>query len=154
MSMSYPPPMEEIDFVVLNEDYSRFLVHDGTIIRAKVVVKKIFFATQKTPEGYPAGISLDSINVVAAIVPPGNRGQPSVEPFDVTREKGEEKKFEEQETRTQEYMTTNGFKISVKPVVTKVFRYQKYNNYGEPIYNVIMQAITNIDKVTSTATSP
>lgn len=47
---------EEVDFVILNEDYSRFLiVPDGTIIKAKVVLKKIFFTVDRTPEGYPMG---------------------------------------------------------------------------------------------------
>jgi hypothetical protein len=44
-------------------------------------------------------------------------------------------------------MTTNGFKITIKPVLTKVFRYEKYNNFGEPMYNIALQAITNIDKI-------
>jgi hypothetical protein len=149
-----PPPMEEVDFVVLSEDYSRFLVHDGTIIKAKMVVRKIFFASQKSPEGYPVAVSLDSMNAIAAIVPQTNKRAPSMEQFDPTRERGEEQKFEEQETKTQEYMTTTGFRITVKPIVTKVFKYKKYNNFGEPIYNVALQAITNIDKIASTAASP
>ena len=49
-------------------------------------------------------------------------------------------------------MTTNGFKISVRPVLTKVFKYDKYNHLGEPLYNVTLQAITNIDKIETTAT--
>jgi hypothetical protein len=52
----------------------------------------------------------------------------------------------------QEYMTTNGFRVSIKPVLTKVFRYDKYTQLGEPIYNVVLQAITNIDKIETTAT--
>lgn len=46
--------------------------------------------------------------------------------------------------------TPDGFGITVKPVVTKIFRYNKYNVYSEPIYNVNVQAITNIDKIEST----
>jgi len=42
-------------------------------------------------------------------------------------------------------MTTNGFKISIRPVITKAFKYGKYNPLEEPIYNVTLQAITNID---------
>ena len=147
------PEAQEVDFVVLNEDYSRLLVHDGTIIKAKIVVRKIFFTPQKTPEGYPAGFFFDSINAVAAIVPPALRSKPSLEPFNPQTDKGQEISFEEQDIKTQEYMTTNGFRITIKPTVTKVFRYAKINAYGEPVYNVIIQSISNIHKIESTATS-
>jgi hypothetical protein len=113
-------PVEEVDFVVINEDYSRYLVHDGSILKAKIVVRKILFTSQRTPEGYPASVNFDAINVVTAIVPPGNRREPSVEPFNPTKDKGQEKKFEEQEIKSQEYMTTNGFRITIKPVLTKM----------------------------------
>jgi predicted RNA-binding protein with PUA domain len=66
---------------------------------------------------------------------------------------GDEVKFEPQEEKWQEYMTTEGFKILVKPIVVKVIKYDKYNNYGEPIYSAIIQAITNIEKLASTATT-
>ncbi len=141
---------QEVDFVVLSEDYSRYLVNDGTIIKAKVVVRKIFFNPQKTPEGYPAGVGIDAMNAIAAIVPAALRRQPSFEPFNPQVDKGTEIKFEEQEVKTQEYMTTNGFRITVKPVVTKIFKYPKVNNYGEPIYNMVIQSITNIEKIEST----
>lgn len=146
-----PTEMQEVDFVVLSEDYSRFLVHDGTIIKAKIVVRKIFFTPQRSPEGYPLNMGFDSINAVAAIVPPALKGKPSNEPFN-PQEAGMEMKFEEQEVKTQEYMTTNGFRISMKPLLTKVFRYNKMNAFGEPVYNVIVQAVTNIHKIETTAT--
>jgi hypothetical protein len=47
-------------------------------------------------------------------------------------------------------MTTNGFTVSIRPVLTKVFRYDKYNNAGEPLYNTVLQAITKMDKIEST----
>jgi len=141
---------QDVDFVVLSEDYSRYLLSDGTILKAKVVVRKIFFNPQKTPEGYPANMGIDSINATAVIAPPSLRRQPNIQPFNPQVEKGIEIKFEEQEVKTQEYMTTNGFRITVKPVVTKIFKYPRANQYGEPIYNLVMQAITNIEKIEST----
>lgn len=144
--------MQEVDFVVLSEDYSRWVVHDGTIIKAKIVIRKIFFMPQLTPEGYPAGFFFDSVNAVAAIVPPSLRSNPSSELFNPQVEKGQEMPFEEQDIKKQEYMTTNGFRITLKPTVTKVFRYSKNNAYGEPVYNVILQSISNIHKIETTAT--
>ena len=61
---------QEVDFVVLNEDYSRFLLHDGSSLKAKIVLKKIFFTPIKTPEGYPVNTAFDTVNVVVSMVPP------------------------------------------------------------------------------------
>lgn len=94
---------------------------------------------------------MDATEVVSSLIPTGNRQPPSTEPWNPQRDAGEEKKFEEQDVKTQEYMTSNGFKLTIKPVLAKVFRYQKYNVFGEPIYSVSMQSIMNIDKIPSTS---
>jgi hypothetical protein len=144
---------EEVDFIVLSEDYSRFLiVPDGTTLKAKIVLRKIFLTVERTPEGYPVSAEVDAMNVISSMVPSSSRRQPSTEPWIPQHDKGEEMKFEEQDVKTQEYMTPNGFKLTVKPVLAKVFRYQKYNTYGEPIYTASLQSIVNIDKIPSTST--
>lgn len=143
--------MKEVDFVVLKEDYSRFiLIADGTILKAKAVVKKIFFHPQKTPEGYPASMAVDTTNIISSIVPPSSKRQPSPEPWNPQRDRGEEVEFNEQKIEVQEYMTPDGFRVTVKPVLTKVLKYSKFNEFGEPIYGLTMQAITNIEKIEST----
>jgi len=63
---------------------------------------------------------------------------------------GTEVKFDPIEEKWQEYMTTDGFRVLVKPVVVKVIRYDKYNSFGEPIYSAVIQSITNIEKVAAT----
>ncbi len=75
-------PMIEMDFAVMNEDFSRYLLHDGTILKVKIVVKKILRSAESTAQGYPASISIDSINAVAAIVPQSLKREPSREPWD------------------------------------------------------------------------
>jgi hypothetical protein len=144
--------LEDVDFVVSNEDYSRFLIiPDSTVIKAKVVVKKILFTIQRTPEGYPSGIEIDAMNAVTSVVPSSMKRSPSAEPWNPRQDKGEEMKFEEQKVITQEYHTTNGFKVTIRPVLAKVFRYGKYNVYGEPIYTASLQSILNIDKISDPA---
>lgn len=140
---------QEADFIVRDEDYSRYLLNDGTILKAKIVLRKILFSGVKTPEGYPAQTNFDTINAVAAIVPPANKRPPSAEPFN-PKQKGEEISFQEQEVKTQEYMTSDGFRITIRPVLSKVFKYSQVNMYGEPTYQVVLQNITNIDKIEST----
>jgi len=144
--------MIECDFIVVTEDYSRYLLHDGTTLKVKVVVKKIFRSAEITPEGLPVGLSFDSMNVVTAIVPPALKGPPSRESWDPRKDVGKEIKFEPLEEKWQEYVTNDGFKIMVKPVVVKVLKYDKRNIYGEPIYAASVQTITNVEKFTSTAT--
>lgn len=144
------PDMIETDFVVMKEDYSRYLVHDGTILKVKIVVRKILRSSDFTPQGYPSTINVDSMNAVVAIVPLSLKREASKEEFEPNIDVGEEVGFDPQEEKWQEYMTNEGLKILVKPVVTKVIRYKKYNNFGEPIYAATVQAITNISKLGST----
>lgn len=144
--------MIECDFTVISEDYSRYLLQDETILKLKIVVKKIFRSAEMTPEGIPIGLNFDSVNVVAAIVPPSLKGLPSKEVWDPRRDVGKEIKFETQEEKLQEYLTHDGFKIMVKPVVVKVLKYDKRNIYGEPIYAAHVQAIINVEKFISTVT--
>ena len=147
--MGYPPPTQMIDwdFVVLKEDFSRYLVQDGTILKVKIVVRKILRTLELNPQGYPLTYGIDAMNVVTTIVRPDLRRAPSSEPFDPRKDKGEEMKFEVQEEKWQEYMTFDGYKILVKPVVLKVIRYNKYNMFGEPIYLASIQQLTNIEKI-------
>jgi hypothetical protein len=144
--------MIECDFTVVSEDYSRYLLQDGTILKVKIVVKKIFRSAEVTPEGLPVALSFDSVNAVAAIVPPAMKGPPSKELWDPRKDVGKEIKFDVMEEKWQEYVTSDGFKIMVKPIVVKVLKYDKRNIYGEPIYAATVQSITNVEKFTSTAT--
>ncbi|MEM2875956.1 MAG: hypothetical protein QXL67_03260, partial [Candidatus Bathyarchaeia archaeon] len=139
MKMIEMANMIECDFTVVSEDYSRYLLRDGTTLKVKVVVKKIFRPADMTPEGYPIGLSFDSINAVAAIVHPSQKGPPSREPWDPRRDVGTEIRFEPTEEKWQEYVTHDGFKILIKPVVVKVLKYDKRNSYGEPIYATTVQ---------------
>ena len=113
----------EVDFIVREEDYSRFLLNDGTIIKAKIVLKKLLFSNATTPEGYPRQTNFDTVNAISAIVQEANKRVPSTEPFN-PQQKGEEIKFQDQDVKTQEYMTSNGFRVTIKPVLSKVFKYK------------------------------
>lgn len=146
-----PTQMVDWDFVVLKEDFSRYLVEDGTILKVKVVVRKIVKTLTLNPQGYPVGYGMDTVNAVAAIVPPQLKREPSKEPWDPRKDIGEEMKFEVQEEKWQEYMTHDGYRVLVKPVVVKIIKYQKYNEFGEPIYMATTQQITNVEKMATTA---
>jgi hypothetical protein len=143
--------LKEVDFCVIKEDYSRFVLNDETVIKAKIVVRKIFVSPINTPEGYPIQTAFDATNVVVAKVPASLRRTPSNEPLNLQIDKGEEIPHLKDDPREQEYITDNHFRITVRPVLTKVFRYRKYDLFGDPVYNVSLQQITNIEKIESTA---
>lgn len=139
--------MIETDFTIIKEDWNRFLVEDGTVMRVRIIVSKILHTVDKDPMGYP-NFTIASNNLVTALVPPRLIKEPSKEPWNPKKDVGQEMKFEVIQENTQEYHTTNGFKVLVKPFVSKIFRYLKYNNFGEPIYNVpSIQPILNIEKL-------
>ncbi|HYY91769.1 MAG TPA: hypothetical protein VE955_07255 [Candidatus Dormibacteraeota bacterium] len=141
-----------MDFAVVSEDYSRYLLKDGTTLKVKILVRKIMREGLITAQGYPINLGLDAANIVTAIVPPALKHNPSKEPWNPLTDVGTELKFEPIEEKWQEYITPDGYKIQVKPIVTKVIRYDKYNQFGEPIYNASVQTIVNIERFTSTAT--
>ena len=143
---------KEVDFCVIKEDYSRFILEDETIIKAKIVLRKIYVSPINTPEGYPTQTGFDIINIVVAKVPDTLKRKPSTEPVNMQVDRGEEIKSIKEQVREQEYITDNGLRITIKPVLTKVFRYNKYDITGDPIYNVSLQQITNIDKMQLTGT--
>lgn len=145
MSMT-PPPSREVDFMVRLEDWSRYLVNDGTELRVRIVVRKIIEINQPDPNGYP-GFGIESMNVVSAIVPDKLKRQPSTTPFNPQTQRGEEVNFITQEEKWQEYHTHDGFKVLVKPILVKVRKYDSYNMFGEPVYNVNIQSIVNAEKI-------
>ena len=106
----------------------------------------MFRTVQLSPTGYP-NMTVSSDNVVSSIVPDRLKRVPSQEPFNPQTDVAEELGFEQMEIKQQEYLTPDGFKVVVTPVLQKVFRYNKYNQYGEPIYSVSIQPLPNIEKV-------
>lgn len=139
--------LTEVDFSVIKEDYSRFILDDGTRIKAKIVVRKIFTSIQISPEGYPMQTAFDVIHIAVAKVPENLKKDPSPQPVISQNEVGEEIRSIKEEILEQQYDTEDGFRITIKPVLTKVFRYDKYDMFGDPMYSVSLQQITNIDKL-------
>jgi len=140
------PPSKEVDFEVRKEDWSRYLTDDGTELRIKIVVRKIIEIIQPSPTGYP-DFGFESMNIVSAIVPDKLKREPSKKQWDPKVDKGEEIGFKELITSEQEYLTTDGFVIKVKPVLTKVWKYDSFNMFGEPIYHVNIQQIVTPTKL-------
>ena len=109
---------------MLKEDWSRFLrLSDGFQLKIRVVTVDLFRTVQLSPTGYP-DMSVASENVISAIVPDRLKRMPSTEPFHPETDIADELTFEEMEVKQQEYLTPDGFKVTIKPVLQKVFRYR------------------------------
>ena len=75
---------------------------------------------------------------------------PSTQPIDTQNDIPEELRFEELEIKDQEYITPDGFKIIIKPVLQKIFKYNTFNGTGEPVYQATIHSIPNIEKIRNT----
>lgn len=140
------PSAEEVNFSIENEDWSRYMITDGTEMRIRVVVRKIFELKQPTPAGYP-NMAIESMNLVSTMVPDSLRGKTTKTPFDPTSTPGTEIEFKRKDEEIwQRYTTADKLTVLVKPILVKVLKYNSYNDFGEPIYNANIQNIINVKK--------
>jgi hypothetical protein len=140
------------DFSILKEDWSRFRISDGTQLKVRVAVTDIYRSLQVSNTGYPE-LQYFFQNLVSVMIPDKLRGNASNDPINLQSDIPEEIKFEEIDAKEQEYLTTDGFKVLIKPVLQKVFKYNKYNPFGEPIYQTTIHSIPNIEKIRNTQSS-
>lgn len=72
--------------------------------------------------------------------------------FDPSVDRPVEIEFSTTEEVWQEYRTEDGYRVLLRPVVAKVLKYEKYNEFGEPIYSVgRIQHILDIKHVKTNA---
>ncbi len=134
----------EIDFEVVKEDFTRYQVVDGTLLKIKICVLKILESSDRGLGGYPM-FGFVTSNMLNATVPARLRSSPT-EPA-ATKGGVEEIEFKLQEDVWQEYKTVDGFLVRIKPVVTKIFKHGKHNAFGEPIYGTDrIQAIQDVHR--------
>ncbi len=124
----------DLDFQVLEEDWSKYKVEGNVMIRFRTNVAKIFRSRGVGGTGYPT-FAIAANNIVSAIVPDELKGEPSKEPVKLPEDLDKELDFESIDVKWQKY-ATEGFIITLKPNVTKIFKTKKYNDRREPIYYV------------------
>lgn len=137
---------KEVDFEVIAEPWTRYRLKDGTIIRLRLPVFKIFEGVARGPMGYP-NFRIGSQSSVSAVVPEHLKGNPSsvkeVTPGDFVEES---KIVQRLEGEWQVYKTESGWIVKVRPVVRKIFKSNKFNDDREPIYNVNWEVLTDAVK--------
>lgn len=139
--------MAEIDFQVVREEYTRYLLEDRTVLKVKIPATKMIEGKTVNAAGYPT-IAVNTTNIVCAIVPDHLKKKPTSTDVDLFVDRPAELDFSVTDEVWQEYHTMSGYKILIRPVVTKVLKYEKYNAFGEPIYSVgNIQQILDIKRI-------
>lgn len=139
--------MAEIDFQVIKEEYTRYLLEDRTVLKVKIPAIKMIESETVDAAGYPT-IAVNTTNIVCAIVPDHLKKKPTGTDVDPFVDRPTELDFSVTDEVWQEYHTMDGYKILIRPIVTKVLKYEKYNAFGEPIYLVgNIQQILDIKRI-------
>jgi hypothetical protein len=138
--------MRELDFKTIREEWVHVHLEDGTVIRFKSVLTRVFDTGQRDPIGEVI-YRIDSQNVVVARAPDELKGQPS-EFIPPIHEIAKKKKPTAVKIRAivgdewNEYELEDGSRIRIKTVITKVLRLDGYfDAYGNPIYVIQSQMV-------------
>ncbi|MCS7119363.1 MAG: hypothetical protein RMH75_04895 [Archaeoglobaceae archaeon] len=138
--------IKELDFKARKEDWMNVFLEDGTVIRFKSILTRVFDTGQRDVLSEPI-YRIDSQNVVVARAPDELKGQPSefVPPIQEIV-----KKRRPTIVRIKalvgddwnEYELEDGSIIKTRTVITKVLRLDGYfDSYGNPVYVVQSQMI-------------
>ncbi|MDI9609868.1 MAG: hypothetical protein QXU31_08405 [Archaeoglobaceae archaeon] len=138
--------LRELDFKTIREEWMHIHLEDGTLIRFKSVLTRVFDTGQRDPVGEPI-YRIDSQNVVVAKAPDELKGTPSefVPPI---QEIAKKRRPTAVKIRAivgddwNEYELEDGSRIKIKTIVTKVLRLDGfYDAYGNPVYIIQSQMV-------------
>ncbi len=145
-----PPDItKEVEFDILREDWMRYKLKDLTLLRVRIAVLKLV-PTRMGELGTPE-FGILSQNIVSAVVPSGllKKGGPTkggpLTAQDIRE--GTDLDFQSVgEPKWQEYKTSDGWIVMLRPEVEKAVRLKYYNDVGEPIYWVHINPVSRVKK--------
>jgi hypothetical protein len=127
-----------INFKILTEDWSEYLLEDRSLLRIKTIPLKILFSGEE--------YGINSTNCLVTFSPRELKGEPSNEPIIQSEIKNSfdksDLKFEVRNEPWNEYELEDGTKIFLKMVAVQVSRTKFYDAYGDPIYWINHQMIS------------
>jgi hypothetical protein len=125
----------ELDFEVIKEPWNKYNLMDGSNLKTKTVLMKV---SRRTPEQGKPSYNIRSKNLVTAYNVPDNlKGPPAkgpVPPQDLKSVKKQEVGFSTLYEGWAEYLVEDGTRIRIKSSLMEVFRTERTNADGEPIY--------------------
>ncbi|ADB57629.1 hypothetical protein [Archaeoglobus profundus] len=140
-------PLRELDFKTIREEWMNIQLEDGTVIRFKSVLVRVFETGRHDPITGEPIYHVEGQNIVVARAPDELKGAPSdfIPPIPelVKKKKPIEVKIKGiTGDEWNEYELETGKRIKTKTVITKVLRIDGYyDRYGNPIYIVQSQMI-------------
>jgi hypothetical protein len=147
---------KEVDFNILREDWTKYRLPDDIILRIRVPVIKLF--EQEGDAGQPR-FSAGAQNFVSLLVPESqlkNEGEGEVQVGEITNEQirnGTDVEFQpiSPPDQWQEYRTSDGWIVRLKPEVGRVVRIKTYfaqpqTKHLEPMYWVNIQPVFQVKK--------
>jgi hypothetical protein len=144
--MSLPPRLvKELEFKIIKEDWFIYKLKDGSILKVKPVLVKVFETDQVGPDGKKIFAFIGQ-NIVAVSSPENLKGRatlPLPSPTDALKLDKEEVEIDKPiyEPQWNIYELENGERIKTKIVITHVYRIKgKYTETGDPYY--VIQSTT------------
>ena len=140
-----------IPFKTIREEWARFELQDGTILKVKHVLINVRASTDLVEEimksgreskERPLALDIQMHNVIGVEVKPDQRGPPDEKPLPVDQlrefvvQEDLEFKRLDQTTWVSRYELEGKFQLKVQCAVTNVDKTSKYDRSGDPIYVV------------------
>jgi len=133
---------EYADFETKEENWNEYKIEDGTTIRVKFIMVKIL--RREITGGHD--FRFNSSKVISVNAPLEKSGKPSdgnyspEELFDSITET--DMKFKQvNEEKWNKYLLKDGTKIMAKLAITDIGKTDKYDEFGDPIYNIQSQPL-------------
>lgn len=143
-----PRLVKELDFKVIKEQWLTIKLKDGSIVKLKPVLLKVFETDAKDPMTGESVYMYEGHNVVSVRSPENLRGNPSehmpspTEALKMPKETRKEIDFEVIDPSWNSYELENGKIIKTKAVVTNVYKIAGvFDRYGNPYYVVRSQMV-------------
>jgi len=152
--------LKELDFKTIREEWMNIQLEDGTVIRFKTVLVRVFETGQVDPITGEPKYNVEGQNIVVARAPDELKGEPSdfIPPIQelVKKKKPIEVKIKGiTGDDWNEYELETGKKIRTKPVITKILRIDDYyDRYGNPMYVVQSQIIATSSPIRHNSNYP
>jgi hypothetical protein len=147
-NITHPAPprlIKELEFKIVKEDWFIYRLKDGSILKVKPVLIKVFETDQVDPAGKKIYATLGQ-NIVTVTSPENLKGTPTLPlppPNEALKLDKEEVEVEHAiyDPRWNIYELENGEKLKVKIVITHVYKIKgKYDEFGNPYY--VVQSVT------------
>jgi hypothetical protein len=161
MASNLPLPniVKELDFKVIQEPWVAIKLKDGTVIKFRSVLMKVFETDTKNPTTGGIMLAFESQNIASVTSPKELLGKPSEKlPPDIPSAL----KMPKQEIEVREvsdlgwniYELKGGKKIKSKPIITNVYKIKGiYDQRGNPYYVILSALASGESEVTETESS-